>query len=479
MSKALAFVEEVASRHGEDLGDGLVRVRRSQASLAAESACSAGTIAYYLRQAGPIVVRRDDGLVIDREALRAAQGDELARRRRRASEVSEALSQRWGRPCLGDDATTELVGPDGRSPSLREMADSLGLSPSTTQRHLETLERHGRLRRQGRRLYMLRPGPAAGAPGPAPADAAAPTPEALAGVDALNRLIGGFGAALVGFGQQLVELGQVTADAEDPSDNPRGGGIRGPRHPSAQLAESRDDAASLADTVPSSLFEKDKKSFFLQETANDGGERRGVRGPLPTPISQRTGRLSEDHDVTHALAPLVAACQQRALPHLVDEEGRRWLSLYSPDELARAVAELLRLLNNEGKLHSPLGLLVAKAKRGDESFFAEPATVPSGRVDCVAVEEEGPEGLPVDEEAAQAVAAMEPEELASLDEAIRAKLRIARLWESIEADPDQLAAHRCRTLRERWQSQGSEEAPAIPWVTPSAQEMSYAGAVGE
>ena len=169
------------------------------------------------------------------------------------------------------------------------------------------------------------------------------------------------------------------------------------------------------------------------------------------------------------------------MPHLVDEEGRRWLSLYSAEELARGAAEVLRLLNNEGTLRSPLGLLVAKAKRGDESFFAEPATVAPKQADWLVVEEEGQEELFVDEEAAHAVAAMEPEELAQLDDAVRRRLRLARLWESVSADPAQLALHRCRTMRERWQSRAAEAgqlATEIREAAASAEPRRYVGAGG-
>ncbi len=480
MSRALAFVEDVASRHGEDLGNGLVRVRRSQASLATEAACSAGTIAYYLRQAGTIVVRRDDGLVIDREALNAAQGDELARRRRRATEVGDALSQRWGQARLGDDSTVELVGPDGRSPSLRDMADSLDLSPSATQRHLEALERQGRLLRHGRRLYLAEPAPGGRGQGPHDANALTPTSPSPVDGDALNRLVNGFGAALLQFGQQLVDLAQASAAVGHSGDTPRSDGAQGPRDLDAQLADSRDGSAGLAETVPYPPFEKDKKSFFLREAAKHGDETRGVRGQAP--ITERAERLSSQQDVTQAIAPLVAACQRQSLPHLVDEEGRRWLALYNPEELARAVAEVLRLLNNEGALRSPLGLLVAKAKRGDESFFAEPASVAPKRPDWLVLEEELQEELFVDEEAAQAVGAMGPEELAQLDDAVRRRLRVARLWEFVSGNPAQLATHRCRTVRERWQSQGADAGQVgatIGEPEASTEAMPYAGAGGQ
>ncbi len=88
MSAALAWLDQTLDTHGEVLADGRVRVRRSQAALAEEAGCSAGTISYYLRVLGHAVsVTRGDGLVVDPRALGRIDGfDELARRRRRRGE---------------------------------------------------------------------------------------------------------------------------------------------------------------------------------------------------------------------------------------------------------------------------------------------------------------------------------------------------------------------------------------------------------
>lgn len=70
---AIAFVAEVVAAHGRDLGGDRVEVPLSQAEMARRQGCSAGTVAYYLRAAGDVVVSRRRGrLVIDLAALDAA-----------------------------------------------------------------------------------------------------------------------------------------------------------------------------------------------------------------------------------------------------------------------------------------------------------------------------------------------------------------------------------------------------------------------
>lgn len=70
---AIAFVTEVVAAHGRDLGGERIEVPLSQAEMARRQGCSAGTVAYYLRSAGDVVVSRRRGrLVIDLAALDAA-----------------------------------------------------------------------------------------------------------------------------------------------------------------------------------------------------------------------------------------------------------------------------------------------------------------------------------------------------------------------------------------------------------------------
>jgi DNA-binding Lrp family transcriptional regulator len=135
------------------MADGRIRVPRSQAALADEAGCSAGTIAYYLRVLGDAVsTSRREGLIVDPRLLGPGVGsDELARRRRRSAEVADVLATTWGH--IPDSwGRMELADDNGRAPTVREMAIALGLNPSTTQRHLENLSREGRLERHCRHL---------------------------------------------------------------------------------------------------------------------------------------------------------------------------------------------------------------------------------------------------------------------------------------------------------------------------------------
>lgn len=56
----------------------------------------------------------------------------------------------------------------------------------------------------------------------------------------------------------------------------------------------------------------------------------------------------------------------------LNDEGRRWLGLYSPAELAHGAGEVLARLKAGRKVASPIGLLVSMARRGEDSFFGPP-----------------------------------------------------------------------------------------------------------
>ena len=434
MSAALAWLDQTLDTHGEVLADGRLRVRRSQAALAEEAGCSAGTISYYLRVLGHAVsVTRGDGLVVDRQALGRSDGsDELARRRRRRGEdVAEVLAKRWGR--AADTAgCIELVDGDGRAPTVRLMAAALGLNRSTTQRHLDALNREGRLLRRGRRLYLCAPGqrpaqsvgddavtsaaPAAGAPHPGHgAD-----PELLA-------LLANTAGALVRVAEDLASLGRDLLDiaahnvavGSDTANND-------PRLARAQIAEIRDCAPRFADAVPSEAPRKVDRGFlpsFLPRTAEQ--LRDDVRGPRgedraePAPLP-RINASSTAEEVTAALAPLQRACERLALPSVVDQRGRRWLSRYSSVELKRGVAQVLRQLERGAALATPMGLLVSKAKAGEDDFFA-PAPIAPGPTSWSEPTIAEPDQD--DAEALAAISAMAPEQLAHLDEAVRARLQ--------------------------------------------------------
>ncbi|HEV2809448.1 MAG TPA: hypothetical protein VGV93_03500, partial [Acidimicrobiales bacterium] len=68
--RAIAFLADAVARHGRRLDDIRTEIPLSQAELARQHDCSAGTVAYYLQRAGDIVIsRRRQGLVVDRTAL--------------------------------------------------------------------------------------------------------------------------------------------------------------------------------------------------------------------------------------------------------------------------------------------------------------------------------------------------------------------------------------------------------------------------
>jgi hypothetical protein len=93
----------------------------------------------------------------------------------------------------------------------------------------------------------------------------------------------------------------------------------------------------------------------------------------------RTKRLSSDAEIDAALEPVVAYARRCSPPlaTALNDEGRRWLGLYSPAELAHGAAEVLARIKTGRKVSSPVGLLVSMARRGEEEFFAVPAAPPA------------------------------------------------------------------------------------------------------
>ncbi len=73
--RPIAFLADAVAHHGRRLDDIRIEIPLSQAELARQHECSAGTVAYYLQRAGDIVIsRRRQGLVVDRTALESALG---------------------------------------------------------------------------------------------------------------------------------------------------------------------------------------------------------------------------------------------------------------------------------------------------------------------------------------------------------------------------------------------------------------------
>jgi hypothetical protein len=363
--KALAWVQGVIARHGQGLDDGLVRIAVSQAALAAESGCSAGTIAYYLRCLGPAVITRRGGLVINTATLASA-------------------------------TTT------AREPTT---------GPVTTE--------------------------------PRSAIDSSPAPF---GVHALAEALGGLVSTLVELGTKLVSLGTQLHEAVG-ATHPR----INPRTALASFAEIREEPQTFADSRVNNNTQESMKSFLscletreqLQASVRDVCGR-ADRKP-DRPLVERQVCLSDDEAITEAIAPLVAFCEAQGWPAVLDQAGKDWLGRYSPGELRRGVTNVLRELDGATGKQRPLGLLVYKA-RHDEDFFVEPALPPAPSEVVVQVRDE-PE--PPDQEAAAALAAMDSDELADLDAAVRHQLRIGPLVEATFADPGALARQRQQVWRAR------------------------------
>jgi hypothetical protein len=431
-SAAQAWLGEALRHHGEATDDGRMRIRRSQAALARDADCSAGTIAYYLHDLGDAVsFTRDGGLVVVPSAVTGR--NELPRRRCRSGDVADALYRVFGQPPT--DGWAQLVDmATGRAPTLRQMAIAAGIGPSTMQRHVERLLATSRLRRSGRHIW-LRVG--ADGPGDAPDDvsdppghehepaptAPIPGPGTSALVDVVNLLtvLAAVVQDLVHLGESLLVsvagAGQAQRDAAIECAHGRGT----PRSECAQPAGSRDCAHSIAHPVSSKSIEKSEDLLSSPSTDARPGARsaRFSRGPdTPRPTTTREVVRSSTEEINAALAPLRRCCERLRLPAVVDEEGRRWLALYSPEELARAVTQVIRMAEvGQGRLRSPMGLLVQRAKEGEEALFE-----PAPERPAPAAISSDPPASPMDEEAAQAIAAMADDELARLDATLRARL---------------------------------------------------------
>ncbi len=471
-SAAQAWLGEALRHHGEALDDGRMRIRRSQAALARDAECSAGTIAYYLHDLGDEVsFSRDEGVVVANSTA-AGETDELAHKRCRSGQVAQALDQAFGR--APERGWAQLADPAGRAPTIRQMAIAVGLSPSTLQRHVDRLLATDQLRRRGRYL-SLRVGPDdTPQPHEPPHDHQGPETRpvwtgASPGPQLVDlSLVVSLATALVGVARDLARLGEgLLASLGQSEAAPREAATaraqdRGnPRYDCAPTAGNRDCAHSVADPFSSKGIEKTED--LLSSTPGD--PRTGARSTqlsrgtdAPRATTARTAVLSSAEDIATALAPLRRCCERLTLPTVVDEEGRRWLALYSPAELARAVTQVTRMAEaNQQRLRSPMGLLVQRAKQGEEALF-EPA--PERPQPVTAVPEQ-PAPL-VDAEAARAIAAMADDELARLDAQVQARLTANQRGRStgidrIMGDEDTLATWRHTLWRETQSAPADEE----------------------
>jgi DNA-binding transcriptional regulator YhcF (GntR family) len=414
--RAVRWLEEVIAGRGTTEGPNRVRIPLSQAALARATARSAGTVSYYLRCLGPLVERRDGALIVDLVGL----AERRATRRQRRAEVAEELTRRFGQ-LTTDGSAIELVDGAG-TPSVREMARELGLVPSSTQRHLRALENDDRAARDGRRRTLT---DARENPTSVPV-----ATEVVAGLSAAVASLAETASRLTDLAQQLLALAQSDAGPAN---------IRAPEfaREASVCAPKFADRAREERTRPSFDQEKERKLSVFPERSPRDFARKESR--------DFAGSLSRDQ-LDALLAPLSEACRRYGnKPGFLDENGRRYLSRLSEDQLRAGVDQVIRKLRANTAIDRPFGLLVARAKAGDVEFFAPPPTPPPAPPKAATAE---PEQTDPDAEAAldDVVAALPPAELAALDAEIAASLSPATL-DRLRGRPAQLA----RLRRLAWQ----------------------------
>lgn len=131
-------------------------LRISQTALARALGVSAGTVSYHLRALGPIVLQRRRGvLVFDADALDAAHLASDPEVTGRARELAGRLAMRLGAGAEQGIALMSRRRP-GRPAAVREMAETLGMSPSALRGHLARLVAAGAIECRGR-VWVLPP----------------------------------------------------------------------------------------------------------------------------------------------------------------------------------------------------------------------------------------------------------------------------------------------------------------------------------
>jgi hypothetical protein len=392
--RAVRWLEEVIASHGTTEGPDRVRIPLSQAALARATARSAGTVTYYVRCLGPLIERRHGALIVDIGAL----AERRAQRRQRRAELSSRHSRMFAQ-ATADGSTIELV-------------DEARSAP------------------HGRRLTL--------------ASAAlrgneASTPVAsdvIAGLSAAIASLAETTGRLADLAQQLLALAKSEADPAN---------ISAPNF-AREALEVREFARELK-TQTSSDQEKERKLSVLSE--------RSSRDFAREESQNFAGSLGRDQLDT-LLAPLSEACKRYGnKPGFLDENGRRYLSRLSEDQLRAGVDQVIRKLKANTAIDRPFGLLVARAKAGDAEFFTPPPPPPPASTDVAAAEPEQNDGDP-DPAVDEAIAALSPAELEVLDAEVAASLSPATL-ERLRGRPAQLA----RLRRLAWQRRADNQ-PEVP-----------------
>ena len=428
---ALAFAWDAVTHFGEPLaglGADHVRVRLSQQELARRNRCAPSTVSWYLRRLGPAVVTRQGGLVFDRTAL-ASLRTTATRLAPRTAAVERELLDSFARP-TADGTRVELLAGDSGDPrpaSLQDVAAQLGINRSSAFRHVAALERAGHLQRQGRRLYAVDTDHPAKEPTvdhhpakeptvdhhPAhePGAAGAVTPQQLFQLlDKVTELLG----LVAGMANQL--LGACP---------PATGGAQDPRSCGAQPALGAElRAAVVADRGRGFSSEVDLiDGVDVQITSNQSGPRVADSRP-PDNLRAEGSRIDPDwsaEQLPELLAPLLEECDRLGLPGVADAQ-RVVASLrpFGAEQIATAARQMATDLRSGAPMRSPIAILMRKAEDRDPYYFRVVRTQKPPPLAPRVIDEPGD---PVDAEAEAAVAQLDDDALAQLDEAVAAHVR--------------------------------------------------------
>ncbi len=133
-----------------------------------------------------------------------------------------------------------------------------------------------------------------------------------------------------------------------------------------------------------------------------------------------------DTEIVQLLAPLVEVCRRTGLVGVSDTPGlRRALAPFSAVQIRHAVALVCRLTKSGSIKTSPVGWLVAKARDADPDYFPTAITTPPPPASATTGDRSAPD--PALEAAEQALATADADELAALDDWIRAAPHHARI----------------------------------------------------
>jgi hypothetical protein len=267
-------------------------------------------------------------------------------------------------------------------------------------------------------------------------------PQNVAPSAVASDIVAGLSAAVASLAEttrQLTELASQLLDLAQSKSGPVN--ICAPKFAREDhlRAEVRDFAREDR-TQASTDQEKERKlSVFLEDDSRN----------LAREHSREFAGLLSREQLDALLVPLHEACKRYGnKPGFLDENGRRYLSRLTEDQLGAGVNQVIRKLKANTAIDRPFGLLVARARAGDIEFFTPSPTPPPPSSDQATTEPEVAEAA-ADPAADDAIAALSPAELKALDAEIAASLSPATLAR-LRDRPAQLA----RLRRVAWRRQG-------------------------